>query len=157
MMIGVEQSVLFKKAKLDKAKTAQAVKNFFTEDFGHYLNLANKHLSDISSPTLDPNNVGGHDGRNHQDERIVVNLDAQACVRAVNHALSSCNYSSGIILYLFFIKKMPDTKIAERLGYQSARYYQLKNNACVEFAERLDYWRKKDSASIDDLRVFLKS
>lgn len=155
-MIGVEQLVLFGKAKLDKVKTAKAVKDFFAEDFNHYLNLANKHLSDISSPTLDPSNIGGHDGRNHQDERMVVNLDAQACVRAVDHAISSCNYSSGIIIYLYFIKHWPNDKISEKLGYQNTRFNEMKTQACVEFAERLNYWQQQEHASLDDLRIFEK-
>lgn len=153
-MIGVVQYTLFKQSKINKTKTAEAVKSFFADDFNHYLNLANKHLNDISSPTLDPNNVGGHDGRNHADEKIIVNIDAQNCVKAVDHTISSCSYPSGTILYLYFIKKISDNKIAERLGYQSARYYDLKNAALVEFAERLDYWRQIDHASIEDLRVF---
>lgn len=153
-MIGVIELSLFKESKIDKVKTAQAVKDFFADDFNHYLNLANKHLSDISSPTLDPNNVGGHDGLNHQDERMTVNLDAQSCVKAVDHTISSCSYPSNIILYLGFIKKMTNEKLCERLFCQSTRLNELKNDACVEFAERLEYWKKEDHAEIADLLVF---
>lgn len=153
-MIGVVQLALFKNSKIDQEKTAQNVKAFFTDDFKHYLNLANKHLSDISSPTLDPNNMGGHDGLNHQEERMVVNLDAQNCVKAVNHTLSSCSYPSNIILYLYFIKKMSNDSIAQRLGYQSTRFIEIKKEALVEFAERFDFWRQEDKTSMEDLRVF---
>lgn len=153
-MIGVVQLALFKKSKIDQEKTAQNVKAFFTDDFKHYLNLANKHLSDISSPTLDPNNTGGHDGLNHQDERMVVNLDAQNCVKAVNHTLNSCSYPSNTILYLYFIKKMSNDSIAQRLGYQSTRFIEIKKEALVEFAERFDFWRQEDKTSMEDLRVF---
>ena len=52
---------------------------------------------------------------------------------------------------------MTDDKIAERLTYSLARYYQLKNDALIEFAERLDYWRQIDHASLDDLRAFEKT
>ena len=153
-MIGVVQLALFKNSKIDREKTAQNVKSFFTDDFKHYLNLANKHLSDISSPTLDPNNMGGHDGLNHQDERMVVNLDAQNCVKAVNHTLNSCSYPSNIILYLYFVKKMSNDSIAQRLGYQSTRFIEIKKEALVEFAERFDFWRQEDKTSMEDLRVF---
>lgn len=153
-MIGVVQLALFKNSKIDQEKTAQNVKAFFTDDFKHYLNLANKHLSDISSPTLDPNNIGGHDGLNHPDERMVVNLDAQNCVKAVNHTLNSCSYPSNTILYLYFIKKMSNDSIAQRLGYQSTRFIEIKKEALVEFAERFDFWRQEDKTSMKDLRVF---
>lgn len=153
-MTGAEELSLFKKSKIDKAKTTQSVKDFFTDDFGHYLNLANKHLNDIASPTLDPSFVGGHDGRNHQDERVAINLDAQACVEAVDHTISSCSYPSSIILYLWFIQKMSNDKISKRLFCQKTKLNELKNDACVEFAERLEFWRKKDRASLNDLRVF---
>lgn len=153
-MIGVVELSLFKESKIDKVKTAQAVKDFFADDFNHCLNLANKHLSDISSPTLDPNNVGSHDVLNHQDERMAINLDAQACVLAVDHTINSCSYPNNIILYLSFIKNMSNEKLCERLFCQSTKLNQLKNDACVEFAERLEYWRKKDSTTLEDLRVF---
>lgn len=155
-MIGVVTYTLFKKSKIDKTKTVQAVKDFFADDFNHYLNLANKHLSDISSPTLDPNGIGGHDGQNHQDESIAVNLDAQACVAAVDHTISNCSYPNSIILYMYFIKRMSNDTIGKRLGYQSTRLNEMKNEACVEFAERLDFWRKKDNSSIEDLRFYEK-
>lgn len=153
-MIGVVNLSLFKKSKIDKVKTAQAVKEFFTNDFNHYLNLANKHLSDISSPTLDPNGVVVHDGRNHQDERLLININAQACVQAVDRAISSCSQPSHTILYLKFIKQMTNDQIAERLICQRTRFNKLKNDACVEFAERLDYWKKEEHAELDDLLVF---
>lgn len=63
-MIGVVNLSLLKNSKIDKVKMAQAFKDFFVDDFSHYLNLANKHLSDVSSQTLDPNGVIVHDGRN---------------------------------------------------------------------------------------------
>lgn len=154
-MIGV--LALFKNSKLNKTKTKQNVKDFFANDFNHYLNLANKHLSDISAPKLDPNAVAVHDGRNHADEKILVNMDARCCVQAVDDTISSCSYPSGLIIYLYFIKRMTDDKIAERLTYSPARYYQLKNDALIEFAERLDYWRQIDHASLNDLRAFEKT
>lgn len=63
-MIGVVNLSLLKNSKIDKVKMAQAFKDFFVDDFSHYLNLANKHLSYVSSQTLDPNGVIVHDGRN---------------------------------------------------------------------------------------------
>lgn len=153
-MIGVKELSLFKKAKLNKTKTAQKVNDFFTEDFNHYLNLANKHLSDISSPKLDATGVTTHDGKNHQDESLAINLDAQACVAAVDHALSSCDYKHGKILYQYFIQGLTDEKIYQQLNYQSSRYYEIKTDALVEFAERMDYWRQHEHSSIEDLRVF---
>lgn len=157
-MIGVVELSLFQKSKIDKVKTAQAVKDFFADDFNHYLNLANKHLSDISSPTLDPNNVGSHDVLNHQDERMAVNIDAANCVTAVDHTISSCSNSGekpyGTILYYSYIKNISNYVIAERLGYQMTRYYELKNRALIEFAERMELWRKRDHSSLKSLLVF---
>lgn len=153
-MIGVVTLSLFEKAKLNKIATAQKVKDFFADDFKHYLNLANRHLSDISSPTLDATGITVHDGANHADERMAVNLDAQLCVAAVDHAISSCSYPNNIILYLSFIQKKTNDEIGARLGYQSTRFNEIKSEACVEFAERIEYWRKTEGASLDDLRVF---
>lgn len=48
---------------------------------------------------------------------------------------------------------MPNDKIAERLICQKTKFNELKNDACVEFPERLDYW-KKEHTEFDDLLVF---
>lgn len=48
---------------------------------------------------------------------------------------------------------MPNDKIAERLTCQKTKFNELKNDACVEFPERLDYW-KKEHTEFDDLLVF---
>ena len=155
-MIGV--LALFNKAKLNKLKTAQKVKDFFADDFNHYLNLSGKHRTDLSSPSFDPTGVSAQNGINHQDESMTINIDAVNCVKAFDDAISSCTNTGdmpyAMILYLYYIKRMQDYRISARLGYQSARYYELKSEALVEFAERLDFWRQKDHADLEDLRVF---
>lgn len=89
-MIGAIKVGLFKKYKIDKVKTSQAVKKFFANDFNHFLNLANKHMSDISSPIINPNkNI-----LNHQDELMVNNPNVQAYIKAVDHIVSGCSYPS---------------------------------------------------------------
>ncbi|RHW48982.1 ArpU family phage packaging/lysis transcriptional regulator [Lactobacillus bombicola] len=153
-MIGAIELSLFKNAKLNNSKTAEKVKDFFANDFKHYLRLANKHRTDISSPKMDITGIAAHDGLNHQDELMTVNLDALACVAAVDHTISSCDNPNNQILYLCYIKQLQDVVIAERLGYQKSRYQEIKSDALVEFAERFDSWREIDGASVDSLLVF---
>lgn len=155
-MIGVE-TTLFSEKKLNKLDTAQRVKDFFENDFDHYLNLAGAHRTDISSPTMDITGISAH-GINHQDASMAINIDAANCVLAVDHTISSCSNSGerpyGTILYYSYIKNLSNYVIAERLGYQMSRYYELKNRALVEFAERMELWRKRDNTSINTLCVF---
>lgn len=155
-MIGVE-TTLFSKSKLNRSDTALKVKAFFENDFDHYLNLAGAHRADISSPTMDITGIATH-GLNSQDERMAVNIDAANCVTAVDHTISSCSNSGekpyGTILYYSYIKNISNYVIAERLGYQMTRYYELKNRALVEFAERMELWRKRDHSSLKSLLVF---
>lgn len=155
-MIGVE-TTLFVKSKLNNIETVQKVKDFFDNDFDHYLNLAGEHRADISSPTMDITGIATH-GINHQDESMAINIDAANCVLAVDHTISSCSNSGekpyGTILYLFYVKNMNNYLIAERLGYQMTRYYELKNRALMEFAERMELWRKRDHSSIKSLLVY---
>lgn len=155
-MIGVE-TTLFSKSKLNRSDTALKVKAFFENDFDHYLNLAGAHRADISSPTMDITGIATH-GLNSQDERMAVNIDAANCVTAVDHTISSCSNSGekpyGTILYYSYIKNISNYVIAERLDYQMTRYYELKNEALVEFAERMELWRKRDHASLKSLLVF---
>lgn len=49
---------------------------------------------------------------------------------------------------------MTNDQIVERLICQRTRFNELKNDAFVEFAERLDYWKKEEHAELDDLLVF---
>lgn len=155
-MIGVE-TTLFAESKLNRSDTALKVKAFFENDFDHYLNLAGAHRADISSPTMDITGIATH-GLNSQDERMAVNIDAANCVTAVDHTISSCSNSGekpyGTILYYSYIKNISNYVIAERLGYQMTRYYELKNRALVEFAERMELWRKRDHSSLKSLLVF---
>ena len=157
-MIGVVQLSFLKNTKIDITKTAQNVKDFFEHDFDHYLNLSGKHRSDLSSPQMDITGITAHNGVNHQDESMAVNIDADNCVLAVDHTISSCSNSGdkpyGTILYLSYIKNISNYAIAQRLGYQTTRYYELKNRALVEFAERMELYRKRDHTSIEDLRIF---
>lgn len=153
-MIGVEELSLLSKSKINRDKTAQAVKDFFINDFDHYLNLSNMHLSDISSPTLDPNGVVAHDGMNHMEERMVINIDARACVMAVNQSIQSCMYKHAIIIYLYFIEGKSNDSIAKRLHYQTTQFHSVKKDALVEFAERFEYWRNIDNASVGSLCIF---
>ena len=155
-MIGVE-TTLFSESKLNRSDTALKVKAFFEKDFDHYLNLAGAHRTDISSPTIDITGIASH-GLNTQDERMAVNIDAANCVTAVDHTISSCSNSGekpyGTILYYSYIKNISNYVIAERLDYQMTRYYELKNEALVEFAERMELWRKRDHTSLKSLLVF---
>lgn len=155
-MIGVE-TTLFSESKLNRSDTALNVKTFFEKDFDHYLNLAGAHRTDISSPTMDITGIASH-GLNTQDERMAVNIDAANCVTAVDHTISSCSNSGekpyGTILYYSYIKNISNYVIAERLDYQMTRYYELKNEALVEFAERMELWRKRDRTSLKSLLVF---
>lgn len=94
---------------------------------------------------------------NHQDERMAINLDSQGCVSAVDHTISICSSPSNIILFLSFIKKMTNEKLCESLFCQFTRLNELKNDACIKFAERMEYWRKAECASLEDLRVYEKA
>lgn len=155
-MIGVE-TTLFSESKLNKSDTAQKVKAFFENDFDHYLNLAGAHRTDISSPTMDITGIATH-GVNNQDERMAINIDAANCVTAVDHTISSCSNSGekpyGTILYYSYIKNYSNYVIAKRLGYQMSRYYELKNRALIEFAERMELWRKRDHTSLSSLLAY---
>ena len=60
----------------------------------------------------------------------------------------------GTILYYSYIKNYSNYVIAERLGYQMSRYYELKNRALIEFAERMELWRKRDHTSLSSLLTY---
>lgn len=152
---------LLKQVKLNKTATVKNVKSFFTNDFEHYLNLSGKHRTDLASPTFDASGVTNHSGVNHQEQNMSINIDAGNCVQAVNDAIANCTNTRDMpyatIIYYYYIKRLDDYKIYERLGYQKAQYYRLKSSALLEFAERLDYWRQQDQADLPDLRVYEKN
>lgn len=144
---------------LDETKTFEAVKDFFKEDFQKYLNYSGKHRTDLSSPILDPTGVTAH-GVNHQENRMVINADAARCVEAVNDTIIDCTntpeHPYATILFLSFIRHFTDEKASIRVSLSSTTYGRFKKSACIEFAQRIDYWKQVHGADIRELTVFVK-
>lgn len=138
--------------------TAKNVRKFFDTKFQKYLNFSGKHRTDLSSPLLDPTGVSSH-GVNHQENKEIISTDAGNCVKAINDAIIDCSNSGSkpyaSILYYCYIEELFDWQISQKLGYSKTRYLKLKKEALIEFAERLEYWKKQDKATdIKRLLVF---
>lgn len=144
--------------KIDEDQTIRKTKKLLTHDFQRYLNFSGHHRYELSSPIIDPTGVSTHGGINHTENKLVNGTEAGNNVDAINDCLIDCTnradapYAS--LLYYKYVKLLPTNKIQHLLGYEDAQYYRQHKRALLEFAQRMDHWRKVDHADIPDLVVW---
>ena len=146
--------------KCDVETTVTNVKDFFKYDFWHYMNLGGIHVNQLSSPSLD---LAGatHTNTNGVEKSLIADLSEaeQATYRAetIAIALNNCsdleNSKHQTILRSTFINKLTDYQIEIKLSMSDYQLRRNKKKACVEFAERLEFWCKR--RNINDLPLLL--
>lgn len=137
---------------LDEVATAEKVKKFFDKDLERLLRLADEQRSFFRSVNMDGMPKAPSPG-NGQEKMVVKYVSsesakAKSILEDVSVALNHCSNTYQLILYYRYIKGLADWQVAQKVQYSTARYYQLKIAACIEFAERLYVQRNKI-----DLRV----
>ncbi|WP_304652458.1 ArpU family phage packaging/lysis transcriptional regulator [uncultured Ligilactobacillus sp.] len=137
---------------LDEVATAEKVKKFFDKDLERLLRLADKQRSFFRSVSMDgmPKAPSPGNGQENMVVKYVSSESAKAksILEDVSVALNHCSNTYQLILYYRYIEGLADWQVAQKVQYSTARYYQLKIAACIEFAERLCVQRNKI-----DLRV----
>lgn len=146
--------------KCDIDTTVSNVKDFFKNDFWHYMNQGGIHVSQLSSPQLDLAGAS-HSNTNGVEKSLVGALSEaeQATYRAqtIAIALTNCsdleNSKHQTILRSTFINELTDYQIEIKLSMSDYQLRRNKKKACVEFAERLEFWCKR--RNINDLPLLL--
>lgn len=124
-------------AKIDDKETIKNVKDFFNNGFERIQRLSKSSIN-ISSPRLDGmpkvqpvNNVNENKYIKAANFRLVFN--------AVIDAVNDCSDTGRVIIIKRLIQHKPQWQVAQEVQYQSSRYYDYYNNACLEFADNLEY------------------
>ncbi|RVU70028.1 MULTISPECIES: ArpU family phage packaging/lysis transcriptional regulator [Lactobacillus] len=143
--------------EIDEYETIKNVNKLLTKDFDRYLNFSGSHRTDLSSPMLDPTGASSHGGVNHTEEQLVNGTAAANCVSAISDAINDCDKSPdnphALFLYYRYVKKMTTTAIGNALGFQDAQYYRLRKDSMLEFAQRMEIWKKRNHAT--DIRELI--
>lgn len=141
-------------------ETVSNVKDFFQHDFWHYMNRGGIHVSQLSSPQMSLTGTS-HSNTNGIEKSLVDSLSEaeQATYRAetIAIALNNCsdleNSKHQTILRSTFINELTDYQIEIKLSMSDYQLRRNKKKACVEFAERLEFWRKR--RNINDLPLLM--
>ena len=113
----------------DVDTTVSNVKDFFKYDFWHYMNLGGIHVSQLSSPQMDLT------GATHSNTNGVENSKHQTILRSA------------------YINELTDYQIEIKLSFSDYQLRREKKKACIEFAERLEFWCKR--RNVNDLPLLM--
>lgn len=145
---------------IDDIETTKNVKSFFESDFWHYIQLGGIHPTQLSSPQLD--GITAHTNLNGIESSLINQMNkadrAQYLATTILIALFDCSdyeyERHKTIMHRLFIKHMTQDQVCMMLNFSQ---YQLRKQltlGCIEFAERLNYWRiKRDATELPNLIV----
>lgn len=122
---------------IDYKATARNVKKFLDKKLPHILRIANESPASLKSPVISDMPVN-HDGGNHNESKMVKYIAAKEMINGIAKALNNCSQTAFMILKGKYIQGLQDWQISQNIGYSKARYFQLKDEAFNEFADRLE-------------------
>lgn len=122
---------------IDYKKTALNVRNYLDTKLPRLLRMINENSLSLKSPAIS-DMPANHNGDNHNEEKLIKYIAAKDIVNGISIALNNCSKISFIILEGKYVKELPDWQISQNMGYSKARYFQLKDEAFNEFADRLE-------------------
>lgn len=133
-------------------QTINNVKAFMKRDFWHYINLGGIHPNMLKSADF-TNTPTGTTNINSNENNLVSTLDkadkAQYIAITILLALNDCSdfdyEKRKTILYKIFIDRLTQEQVGIRLNFSNYQLRQQLQQGCIEFAERLEYWKCKRS------------
>lgn len=123
---------------IDYKKTAVNVRSYLDTKLPRLLRMVNESPTSLKSPVISDMPVDHDSGENHNEEKLIRYIAAKDIVNGISLALNNCSRRSFMILEGKYIKEMSDWQISQNMGYSKARYFQLKDEAFNEFADRLE-------------------
>ncbi|MFR4967941.1 MAG: ArpU family phage packaging/lysis transcriptional regulator [Lactobacillus kalixensis] len=148
--------------KCDTAKTVAHVKFFFENDFWHYINQGGAHITQLSSPQMDLAG-GGHSNTNGTEKALISEMSraeqarytAETILLAVNDCTDYESSKHKTIIRNSYIDNVPDFQLEAMLGFSNYQVRKEKKQAAIEFAERLNFWKKyRNINDLPDLLYF---
>ena len=129
---------LFSDEEVDEAATCKNVKKFFKKIFPRLIMLSSLNYQQLQSPKLSDMPISKPVG-NTNEKRIINMLEAQRLVKEVINCINCVRGHGKTILFDVYVLNVADWKTANKIGYSSARYQDLKNQALLDFADAFMY------------------
>lgn len=121
--------------KIDKKQTVKNIKNFFLDDYKRLCVLAG---GGITAPKID-GMPKATPADNATENKFINASEYRKLLDTVATAVNACSVLNRTILLARYIEHKPNWKIAQSLGYEKSRYYELYDQACLEFADKLEH------------------
>lgn len=128
--------------EVNKQRTLDNVSNFFKKDLDRLLLMSGRNLTDLSSPKLSAA-PGSSNFGNHNENKLINGIDAEAMIEAVNDTIYHCPYTSEIILVELFIKRKSWDQVQAMVYSEHYKFSYLRRKAMFDFADGFNYWQKK--------------
>lgn len=136
---------------IDYKKTAVNVRSYLDTKLPRLLRMVNESPASLKSPVISDMPVNHDGGENHSEEKLIRYIAAKDIINGISLALNNCSQTAFMILEGKYIKELTDWQISQNMGYSKARYFQLKDEAFNEFADRLEMQK-----GCPDLHVYEK-
>ncbi|USS85124.1 DUF1492 domain-containing protein [Fructilactobacillus myrtifloralis] len=120
--------------EIDERATRNKVRRFFKKQVPRLVRLSGLDLASLKSPELSSMPTSKPVG-NANEDRIVRTLEAQRLITAVVKAMQVCGEPSYTILFGVYVQGRQNWQVAQQLGYSTTRFYQLKNQAFLNFVD----------------------
>ncbi|USS86857.1 hypothetical protein M3M38_01990 [Fructilactobacillus cliffordii] len=120
--------------EIDEQATCNKVRRFFKKQVPRLIRLSGLNLVSLKSPELSSMPTSKPAGNTNED-RIVRKLEAQRIITAVVQAIRICGEPSNTILFGVYLQGLPNWQVEQQLGYGASRFYQLKNQSFLNFAD----------------------
>lgn len=123
---------------IDYKRTANNVRDYLDNKLPRLLRMVNESPASLKSSVISDMPVNHDSGENHNEEKLIRYIAAKDIINGISLALNNCSQTAFIILESKYIKELSDWQISQNMGYSKARYFQLKDEAFNEFADRLE-------------------
>ncbi|USS87478.1 hypothetical protein M3M39_04980 [Fructilactobacillus hinvesii] len=120
--------------EIDRKATIKNTKRFFKKVWPRIILQSGLTAVSLHSPEITDMPTSTPSG-NSNEKLVLRMLERQDEVKNVIRCINSLEHKKSLILRDSFINNIPDWKIANQIGYGQSRYYELKNNALIDFAD----------------------
>lgn len=117
-------------AEVDDQKTYEKAKAFLNRNVPKLKRYAQVTLS---SPQFD--GIGGSTYGNHQEEKMALAVEASRELDLIKLAINGCSRNSATILINAYFSAHGSYEAKQALKYQNSRFYELKRQAYIDFAD----------------------
>lgn len=130
---------------ISEEKTQEQVRNYFEIEFPRLVLQTGYSMLEIQSPSFSGMPSGS--SSNNVEKTMLNHLEADDIVHDTIECITRCPEEERKILLLSYVNQLRDNVVQERLNYGHTKYYNLKNQALLDFADSFQ--------KVHDLHVYI--